>query len=188
MWRRLSQSIPTSIKRYRTISSLLNSASDIPWRWSFSSITEQIADRLVSLNWDICLFLLIIKSLWLGSVPISVLPLFLLLSLLEIQTPFAGTKYDSKLRHPVTADFFIWDKPFLGWTRLMVLLVFWFTSLQCQERIAATEQSVREKAIREQYRQSLWEILNACLQNLLSNQRMAWVLESTPGDVTSTAA
>lgn len=144
MWRRPAQSIPTSINRYRTISSLLNSASDIPWRWSFSSITEQIADRLVSLHWGICLFLLIIKSLWLGSTPISVPPLYLLLLLLEIQTPFAGTKYDFKPPHPVTADFFIWDKPFLGWTRLMVLLVlgFYFT-VQCSR-----------KGNQEQYRQS----------------------------------
>ena len=144
MWWRPAQSIPTSINRYRTISSLLNSASDIPWRWSFSSIIEQIADRLVSLNWGICLFLLIIKSLWLGSTPISVPPLYLLLLLLEIQTPFAGTKYDFKPRHPVTADFFISDKPFLGWTRLMVLLVLGFISLF----------SVREKAIGGQYKQS----------------------------------
>lgn len=119
--RRLPHNIPTCIKRYRTISSLLSSASGIPWLWSFSSITEQIATRLVSLNWGSC-SLLLLKSLWLGPALISVPLSFLFGFLLEIRSPFAW----AKLRHTVTADFFIWDKTLLGWIWSMTPLAFCF--------------------------------------------------------------
>ena len=145
-WACLDHNIPSSTKRWRTISSLLNSASEIPWRWLFSSITKQIAARVVSLNRGSCFFLLL-KLLWLGPALISFPPLS--------PFPFPGPKYDSKPRHPVAADFFIWDKPFLGWIRFMTFLSLWFVSLQCQERV------------------------------VVIGQRKARAFESTPSDVPS---
>ena len=138
-WRRLlPHNSPTSIKRYRTLSSLLNSASEIPWRMSFSSITEQTAVRLVCVNWGSC-SLLLLKSLWLGPALISATPMFLLLLLLEIRSPFSWPKYDFKPRHPVTTDFFITDKKIFGWIWFMTLLEFRILSPQYLEIVVVVK-------------------------------------------------
>ena len=158
-WRQLSHNIPTSTKRYRTISSLLNSASEIPWRKSFSSITEQIALRLISLNRGSCSLLPLKSPLWLISFPL-LLPFPLLL---EMRSPLTGPKCGFKPLHPVTAGLFIWDKPFLGWIRFMTLLAFWFASLQCQKSCAWSERS--RKGIWGTRASLLWEVSVAFSEN-----------------------